>query len=105
MSRYADTVGLTLPINTVLGSVITAVPQLGSFCSSALATDELGSGLKQLRLVCKHLCTAMMRVVRGYTLRLDGKGFDLMGQINLLQGTSLSYLDVLVTAYNHGKQT
>lgn len=92
MLRPAGTEGLVMTVNTMLGSVIAAVPQLGSSCSTALATEVPGLGLKLLRLVCKHLCTAMMCVVQCYLLRLDGKGDNLMRQINLLQGTSLSYL-------------
>lgn len=86
---------------TTLGLAVFKVPQLRSICSTVLATDVPGSGLKVMRLVCKQLCKAMLREVQGYCLTLDGKTLD-MCEMSFLQSTSMSYLRVNFTAHMNG---
>lgn len=91
---------LTAP--ATLGLAISAVPHLRSLCNAVPYTDVLGSGLKALRLVSKKLRTAMLSHVQGYTLKLDGKALDLC-EMNLLEGTSMFSLSVVITPYMNGK--
>lgn len=86
-----------------LGGAIAAVPQLGSTCSLALADGDPGSGIKLLRLVSKQMRTAMVSVVQGYTLCLDGSGASLLNEMGLLQDTRLSRLCVIVTDDTDGE--
>lgn len=90
--------------HTTLGAAVAAVPQLGEACSLVLTYDRPGSGLKVMRLVCKDLCTAMLGVVRGYSLHLDGRAAGLENQITLLESTRLTHLCVAVFADREGKK-
>lgn len=86
-------------------SAISEVPQLRAICSSALSTDGIpGSGLKLLRLVSRNLRKAMLGVIQSYTLQLDGRATRLLNQMNLLESTRLSHLQVVVTDDYHGEQ-
>lgn len=81
-----------------IGSVVSAVPYLGTSCNSALATEGIpGSGLKLMRLVSRQLRTSMLDLVQGYTLHLDGKATGLVDQKTLLESTRLTHLRVEVT--------
>lgn len=87
---------------TTLGAAICAVPHLGSLCSSILDTKDPGSGIKIMRLVNKQLRTAMLRVMKGYTLIMDDKATDLMSEMCLLRCTTLVKLLVKITPYLEG---
>lgn len=80
---------------TLFGA-ISAVPTLGSRCSSVLTDGVPGSGLKTMRLVSKQIRAAMLDAVTGYTLRLNGSAQSLMNEMGMLQGTKLSCLRVVV---------
>lgn len=46
---------------------------LAKACLAALEnTGKRGSGLNTLRLVCKQASFSMLKVIRGYTLTIDG---------------------------------
>lgn len=79
-----------------LGAAIAAVPQLGEACISILTDTRPGSGLKVMRLVCKELQAAMLGVVRGYTLCLDGRADGLADQMKFLKSTSLTHLRISI---------
>lgn len=81
----------------LLGDTISAVSQLGEACSAVLATAGAGSGLKVMRLVSRQLSTAMLSVVQGYTLQLDGRSAGLLNEMALLESTRMSHLRVVVT--------
>lgn len=85
---------------TTLGHVIAAVPQLANACSSAMTTvgDIPGFGLKLMRLVNKQLGSAMLGVVSGYTLTLDGEALLSDKELSFLAATKLSYLRARVIA-------
>lgn len=87
-----------------LGDAITAVPQLGISCSSILTDPYVpGSGMKLMRLISKQLRTAMLGVVQGYTLNLNGKAVTLMDEMALLQKAELIRLCVRVTHGSEGE--
>lgn len=88
---------------TTLGEAISAVPQLGRDCSAVLTVAVPGSGLKLMRLVSRHLRTAMLGVVQGYTLLLDGSSPGLFREMALLEHTSLSHLHVVVKDHIFGE--
>lgn len=86
-------------------STISAVPCLGSSCSSALSIDGIpGSGLKLMRLVNRQLRAIMLDVVQGFTLHLDGRATGLLEQMNLLGGTQLTNLRVVVKDDYNGER-
>lgn len=87
----------------MLAEAITAVPELGNLCSSVLTDYVPGSGLKTLRLVNKQISAAMLRVVQGYTLSLDGSFTGLPKEISLLQDARLSVLRVVVPKHTAGR--
>lgn len=88
---------------TTLDATFSAVPELRNRCSSVLANDSPGSGLKLLRLVSRQIRTAMLAVVEGYTLSLDGSNIGLMDELSLLQSTKLSRVRVIVTKDTYGE--
>lgn len=88
---------------TTLASAISAFPELGQICSTALDRDTPSSGLKIMRMVSKDMRTAMLGVVQGYEMTLDGRAADLLAEIIFLQGTSLSQLIVGVTGRPNGE--
>lgn len=73
------------------------VPQLRTACSLVLADGAPGSGVKQVRLVSKKLCTAMLGAVQDYTLGLNGNIGSLLSEMAVLQGARLTRLSVIVT--------
>lgn len=83
-------------VPTTLAEAIAAVPQLGNKCSSVLTDGGTGSGLKSMRLISKQIRAAMLGVVQGYTLTLDGGAAGMMSELSLLQGARLSCLRVVV---------
>lgn len=88
---------------TTFEDVISAVPHLGTTCNDTIACGIPGSGLKHLRLVSKQVRAAVLSLVQGYTLSLDGCASSLVAQMSLLEGTKLSQLQVDVTPGTHGK--
>lgn len=89
-------------IPTTLSEAISAVPHLGTMCGLALTDDVLGSGLKVMRLVSKHLRTAMLGTIQGYTLQLNGQASSTFDHMHLLEHSRLSQLRVVLTDHNHG---
>lgn len=88
-----------------LEGTIAAVPQLGSSCSKVLEDffGVPGSGIKLMRLVSKQLRVAMLGMVQGYTLLLNGSGEQLLKEMALFQNTRLSCLRVIVSHERHGE--
>lgn len=113
MDEFADlslSDGLQAPqhdtASTTLAEAITAFPELGKVCSTALIDEFLGSvgpGLKIMRLVSKHIRAAMLRVVQRFDLNLDGKADGLMDMMSALHTTQLSCLRVTVNRNIVGK--
>lgn len=89
-------------IPTTLSTAISAVPHLGTMCGLALADDVLGSGLKVMRLVSRHLRSAMLGTIQGYTLHLDGHAGATFEHMHLLEHSRLSQLRVFLTDHHHG---
>lgn len=87
-----------------LCQAITAVPQLGTSCSLILTDGTPGSGIKLMRLVSKQLRLAMMSVVQGYTLNLNGSGAGLLEKMTVLQSSRLSCLRVSVLRSSIGER-
>lgn len=79
-----------------LGAAIAAVPQLGEACNFVLSDSTPGLGLKVMRLVCKELQVAMLGVIRGYSLCLDGRADGLADQLKFLESTSLTHLRIAI---------
>lgn len=90
---------------TTLGDVVSAVPQLALACSAALTSegDLPGTGTKLMRLVSRTLRTAMLAIISGYTLTLDGKNVLSDKELSLLARTNLSFLRVQVIAEHLGE--
>lgn len=89
---------------TDLGKALSSVPFLRAACSSALSTaDTPGSGLKLMRLINWEIRMAMLDMVQGCTLHLDGKAAELLDEISLLESASLSRLHVIVTDLAYGE--
>lgn len=70
------------------------VPQLREACASILTWDAAGSGMKHMRLVNKQLRTAMLCLVKGFTLCLGTRGRQLNNEISLLKDSRFLELRV-----------
>lgn len=92
-------VGETNMSSTTLGEAICAVPELQHSCCTVMTRPHVaGPGIKNLRLVSKQLRVAMVGMMKGYTLCLDGSAADLIDKMNLLQSARISRLTVIVKA-------
>lgn len=83
---------------TTFGDAISAAPQLGNMCILLLTADNVSSGLKHMRLVSKQVRSAMLRLVRGYNMQLDGSATSLVAEMSLLENARLSRLRVTVVS-------
>lgn len=52
--------------------------------------------MKLLRQLSRQINTAMLSLVKHFTLQLDGKGKGLVSMAALLEGTKLAHLEVIV---------